>query len=115
MTPGTYHVFSLVMCKLYFLSDDFFSYGSLTLYDGDSNLAPILGKYCGPFTLVSDEIYSSSNQVLVNYQSDNYKSNGDGFELRFYPHGKQYFFKKQKYWQILPHTVILKDRWIKQG
>ena len=83
----------------------------MTLYDGDSNLAPILDKYCGPATLdTNEELGSSSNQVLVNYQSDDYKFNGDGFELRFYPHGKQYFFKKQKYWQILPHTVILKDR-----
>ena len=64
-----------------------FSYDSLTLYDGDSDAAPMLGqgKYCG--VVHSQIITSSSNEILVNFQSDK-GGPSYGFKLQYLPHSK---------------------------
>ena len=62
----------------------------LTLYDGDSNQAPIYKKNCGVSS--TKNFTSSSNVVLVNFQSDN-PSRKDpcirwGFKLEYISLGK---------------------------
>ena len=49
------------------------SYDSLTLYDGDSNSAPMIGEYCG--NSIPNNQISSNNSVLINFVS-----NGDATE-----------------------------------
>ena len=44
------------------------SYDSLTLYDGDSNSAPIIGEYCG--NSIPNNQISSTNSVLIHFESD---------------------------------------------
>ena len=44
------------------------SYDSLTLYDGDSNSAPMIGKYCG--NSIPNNQISSTNSVLILFESD---------------------------------------------
>ena len=41
----------------------FFSYDSLTVYDGDSNGSPMLGKYCG--TSIPPNHISSNNNIFI--------------------------------------------------
>ena len=71
-----------------------FSYDSVTLYDGDSIAAPELVKYCGEvWHSASDFISSSSNKVLINFQSDGGggAGEGQGFELKYLSYSKPPF------------------------
>ena len=58
-----------------------FSYDSLTLYDGDSNSAPIIGEYCG--NSIPNNQISSTNSVLIHFLSDGYDENNSGFQLQY--------------------------------
>ena len=53
---------------------------SLTLYDGDSNMADMIGKYCGSYP--PPNIISSSNSVSLYFQSDGSVTD-KGFKLRY--------------------------------
>ena len=50
-----------------------FSFDYLTLYDGDSDSAPIIGEYC--VDSIPNNQISSNNSVLINFVS-----NGDATE-----------------------------------
>ena len=53
---------------------------SLTLYDGDSNSAPMIGEYCG--NSIPNNQISSSNSVLIHFESDGYFTRS-GFHLEY--------------------------------
>ena len=58
----------------------FFSYDSLTIYDGGSSTSPMLGKYC--YTPPSH--VSSSNEILIHFHSDE-KWTDTGFQMEYKP------------------------------
>ena len=64
----------------------FFSFDSLTIYDGGSSTSSRIGKYCGDS--ISPSHVSSSNEVLIQFQSDHYTV-GAGFQMEYNPTGKQ--------------------------
>ena len=64
----------------------FFSFDSLTIYDGDSSTSPIIGKYCGDS--IPPSHISSSNEVLIRFQADSLYT-AAGFQLEYNPTGKQ--------------------------
>ena len=64
----------------------FFSYDSLTIYDGDSSTSPMMGKYCG--NSIPPSHVSSSNEILINFLSD-YIVTEAGFLMEYNPTGKQ--------------------------
>ena len=57
------------------------SYDSLTLYDGDSNTASIIGEYSGSSVPTSQ--ISSTNNVLIRFQSDG-SVTYTGFQLEYH-------------------------------
>ena len=76
------------------------SYDSLTLYDGDSNSAPIIGEYCD--NSIPNNQISSTNSVLIHFESG-----GDmtrpAFHLEYkdpFP-GKQRIITKFTCWNYL--------------
>ena len=60
----------------------FFSWDSLTVYDGDSNTSPMMGKYCG--NSIPPSHVSSSNEILINFYSDGAVA-GAGFQMEYNP------------------------------
>ena len=64
----------------------FFSWDSLTIFDGDSSTSSMMGKYCGDS--IPPSHISSSNQVLIHFQSD-HSSTRAGFQIEYQPIGKQ--------------------------
>ena len=81
-----------------------FSYDSLTLYDGDSNSAPMIGKYCG--NSIPNNQISSTNSVLIHFESDGFV-NSPGFFLQYqnaFP-GKQRIIGKFTCWNYLVFAV----------
>jgi hypothetical protein len=71
----------------------FFSYDSLTIYDGGFTTSTIMGKYCGD-SILPDHV-SSSNELLIHFQSDSGISK-TGFKMEYNPSGK-------------PNTLIKKN------
>ena len=67
-----------------------FSYDdSLTIYDGDSTASSMLGKYCG-YSIPPSHV-SSSNDILIHFQSDDYPGYGHtGFQIEYNPMGKEH-------------------------
>ena len=65
---------------LFIIQNIIFSWDSLTLYDGDSNSAPMIGEYCG--NSIPNNQISSSNSVLIHFQSDEYTTKS-GFYLEY--------------------------------
>ena len=69
------------------VSNLFFRCDFLTIYDGGSNISPIMGKYC------SDSIppshMSSSKEIMVHFETDSYNGNEIGFKMEYNPTGKQ--------------------------
>ena len=63
----------------------FFSYDSLTIYDGGSSTSLMMGMYCGDSILPSH--VSSSNEVLIQFQSDGSETEA-GFKMEYNPIGK---------------------------
>ena len=62
----------------------FFSYDSLTIYDGGLSSSPMMGKYCGD-SIPSSHV-SSSNEILVHFQSDGSVTSA-GFKMEYNPTG----------------------------
>ena len=62
-------------------------FDSLTLYDGDSNSAPIIGEYCG--NSIPNNQISSTNSVLIHFESDGSVTES-GFQLE-YQRSSEYF------------------------
>ena len=80
-------------------------YDSLTLYDGDSNSAPMIGEYCG--NSIPNNQISSTNSVLIHFLSDGYDENNSGFQLQYqnpFP-GKQRIIAKFTCWNHLVFDV----------
>ena len=64
----------------------FFSYDSLTIYDGGSSTSPMIGKYCG--NSIPPSHVSSSNEVLIHFQSDGSVTMA-GFKMEYNPSGEE--------------------------
>ena len=64
----------------------FFSYDSLTIYDGGSSTSPLVGKYCGD--TIPPSHFSSSNEILIHFQTDGGEARA-GFKIEYNPTGKQ--------------------------
>ena len=67
-------------------NNHFFSYDSLTIYDGGSSTSPMIGKYCGDSIPLSH--VSSSKNALVHFQSDA-SVTYTGFQMEYNPTGMQ--------------------------
>ena len=68
----------------------FFSYDSLTIYDGASSTSSMMGKYCG--NSIPPSHVSSSNKVLIQFQSDGstsliWSDTEAGFQMEYNPTG----------------------------
>ena len=64
----------------------FFSYDSLTIYDGGSSTSPMIGKYCGDSIPLRH--VSSSKNILVHFQSDT-SVTYTGFQMEYNPTSKE--------------------------
>ena len=64
----------------------FFSFDSLTIYDGGSSTSSGMGKYCGDS--IPPSHVSSSNEILIQFQSVN-SITGTGFQMEYNPTGKE--------------------------
>ena len=73
-------------CQMRKTSNLFFSWDSLTIYDGGSNTSSIMGKYCGDS--IPPSHVSSSNEVLIQFQSDLYVTK-TGFQMEYKPTGNR--------------------------
>ena len=71
----------------------FFSYDSLTIYDGGSSTSSMMGKYCG--NSIPPSHVSSSNEIFIHFQSDGDATEA-GLKMEYNPIGntKAYFFEK---------------------
>ena len=58
---------------------------SLTFYDGDSQTAAMIGKYCG--SLIPFSFISASNKAFIRFQSNGNRANA-GFKLEYHPFSK---------------------------
>jgi hypothetical protein len=66
----------------------FFSYDSLTIYDGGSSTSPMIGEYCGDS--IPPSHVSSSNEIFIHFNADYYDdNNNNGFKMEYNPAGKQ--------------------------
>ena len=64
----------------------FFSWDSLTVYDGGSSASPMMGKYCDSSSPPSH--VSSSNVILIHFQSDGSGTRA-GFKIEYKPTSKE--------------------------
>ena len=64
----------------------FFSWDSLTIYDGGSITSPMIGTFCG--TSIPPSQVSSINEILINFHSD-WAGRESGFKMEYNPTGKQ--------------------------
>ena len=53
---------------------------SLTIFDGDSENSPMVGKYCG--SEIPSSFMSSSNDIFIVFKSDDL-TNGPGYKLEY--------------------------------
>ena len=60
---------------------------SLTIYDGDSEVAPVIGRYCG--ISIPPSHISSSNEMFLYFKTDIVYTDL-GFKLKYQPYGKGY-------------------------
>ena len=51
------------------------------LYDGDANMNSLIGKYCG--NSIPNNQKSSTNSVLIHFESDPYGVTKSGFKLKY--------------------------------
>ena len=65
----------------------FFSYDSLTIYDGASITSPVMGKYCGPS--IPPSHISSSKEIMVLFKTASWTTGYSGFKMEYNPIGKQ--------------------------
>ena len=64
----------------------FFSWDSLTIYDGGSSTSSMMGNYCGDSIPPSQ--VSSINEILIHFHSD-WSGTESGFKMEYNPTGKQ--------------------------
>ena len=64
----------------------FFSWDSLTIYDGGSSTSPMMGKYCG--ASIPPSHISSSKEIMVHFETASWTT-GNGFKMEYNPTGKQ--------------------------
>jgi len=70
------------------INKPFYSWDSLTIYDGASNTSPMMGKYCGDSIPPSHT--SSNNEVLIHFYSDGMNMEAEaGFKMEYNSRGKQ--------------------------
>ena len=74
----------------------FFSYDSLTIYDGGSSTSPMMGKYCGDS--VPPSHISSSKQIMVHFETNSYNGFNKGFELTYNPTSNYRINSKSTIW-----------------
>ena len=67
----------------------------LVLYDGGSSTSAMLGNYCGDS--IPPSHVSSSNEVLVNFQSDG-SSTRAGFKMEYNPIGNKSIQNNTEYY-----------------
>ena len=76
----------LMMVRVPYCTSFYFSYDSLSIYDGGSNTSPMLvNPYCGDSMPLSGS--SSSNHLFFHFQSDS-DITGAGFKLEYNATGK---------------------------
>ena len=68
-------------------NNHFFSWDSLTIYDGASSTSSKMGKYCGDS--IPPSHISSSNKILIHFKTDHYDGKNNGFKMEYNPKGKQ--------------------------
>ena len=59
----------------------YFSWDSLTVYDGGSKSSNVIGKFCGN-SLPPGQILSSNNELLMHFETD-YSGTYDGFHIEY--------------------------------
>ena len=59
----------------------YFSYDSLTIYDGGSMSSDLVGKFCGN-SLPPDQILSSSNDIMMRFKTV-FTGIYDGFHVEY--------------------------------
>ena len=74
-------------CEIRKINNFFFSYDSLTIYDGGSSTSTMMGKYCG--ASIPPSHISSSKEIMIHFETDNSDDNENGFKMEFNPTGKQ--------------------------
>ena len=74
----------------------FFSYDSLTIYDGASGTSSMMGKYCDDS--IPPSHVSSSNEVLIHFQSD-YTTTYTGFKMEYNPIGSTSIQNNTEYYR----------------
>ena len=74
----------------------FFSWDSLTIYDGGSSSSPMMGKYCG-ISIPPSQV-SSSNEVLIHFHSDWSETKG-GFQMEYNPLGNTPIQNQRELWE----------------
>ena len=67
----------------------FFSYDSLTIYDGGTSSSSMMGKYCGDSMPPSH--ISSSKEIVVHFETDG-SGVDKGFEMIYYPTSNKHQF-----------------------
>ena len=67
------------------INNFFFSYDSVTIYDGGSSTSTMMGFYCGDS--IPPSHVSSSNEVLIQFKSDGSQERA-GFQMEYNPLGK---------------------------
>ena len=70
--------------------ESFFSWDSLTIYDGDSTSSNLVGKFCGN-SLPPGQMLSSNNELLMHLKTD-YWGTFDGFHIEYGTLCKSYRF-----------------------
>ena len=82
-------------CQKSKVNKSFFSYDSLTIYDGGSYTSPMMGKYCDS---IPQGHISSSNEIMVHFETDSFNNVHDtGFKMEYNPIGKQNIITLLKY------------------
>ena len=59
----------------------YFSYDSLTIYDGSSTSSDLIGKFCGN-ALPPDQILSSTHELLLHFKTND-AGTYDGFHIEY--------------------------------
>ena len=64
----------------------------MTIYDGGSFASPVVDKFCGTSVEGVNISTSSSNEILVYFESDD-SDNGPGFKLEYKSIGELLIFE----------------------
>ena len=89
----------------------FFSYDSLTIYDGGSSTSSMMGKYCGDS--IPPSHVSSSNEILIQFQSDG-SITYNGFKMEYNPTGNtsiqnNFEYYGDYYTELREYSLFLDD------